>query len=215
MRYLRITLPPDVLPVSESVEEGYILNVRYLSDGSILQLVRVVGDLDTVIDEGRENPRHVEFEIFHQEGDQIVFFVQSVPRPDGTARMFVETMDRFQLMALYPVRFNATDGMTVDLLGRTDKVQVAYDQLPPAIQRKTRIERVREKPPLITGLPSRLTSRQREILDAAIDAGYYSIPRQATVTDVAETVDCSSSTASEHLRKIEAHLAVAASEEGW
>lgn len=51
-----------------------------------------------------------------------------------------------------------------------------------------------------------LTDRQRVALRTAIDLGYYETPREATHEDVAAALDCASSTASEHLRKAEAHL---------
>ncbi len=51
-----------------------------------------------------------------------------------------------------------------------------------------------------------LSDRQREAVRAALDLGYYDQPRGATHEDVAATLDCAPSTASEHLRKAEAEL---------
>ena len=48
-----------------------------------------------------------------------------------------------------------------------------------------------------------LTTRQQEILSAAVELGYYREPREATHEDVAATLDLSSSAVGTHLRRIE------------
>ncbi|MFB6270658.1 MAG: helix-turn-helix domain-containing protein, partial [Halobacterium sp.] len=55
-----------------------------------------------------------------------------------------------------------------------------------------------------------LTDRQREVVETAVDLGYYDVPRTAGQDDVAAELDCASSTVAEHLRKAEAALARAA-----
>lgn len=52
--------------------------------------------------------------------------------------------------------------------------------------------------------PSQLTDRQQAALEAAVEAGYYEIPRDGTVADIAAALDCSTSTAGELVRKAEA-----------
>lgn len=51
-----------------------------------------------------------------------------------------------------------------------------------------------------------LTDRQREVLRTANDMGYFQHPRGAHATDVAEELDISVSTFSEHLRAAEAKV---------
>jgi predicted DNA binding protein len=51
---------------------------------------------------------------------------------------------------------------------------------------------------------SPLTDRQQAALEAAVAAGYYEIPREGSVSDVAAALDCSASTAGELVRKAEA-----------
>lgn len=50
------------------------------------------------------------------------------------------------------------------------------------------------------------SSRQREVLDTALELGYYEIPRGATLAEVAEASDITKTTASKHLRKAEARV---------
>ena len=56
-------------------------------------------------------------------------------------------------------------------------------------------------------LPASLTDRQREVLAMAIDEGYYDIPRQATLEELAQELDVSHQALSECLRRAQRQLA--------
>jgi predicted DNA binding protein len=51
-----------------------------------------------------------------------------------------------------------------------------------------------------------LTARQREVVLAARDLGYYDVPRTATLTEVAEALGVAKATASDTLHRAESHL---------
>ncbi|MFB9806579.1 helix-turn-helix domain-containing protein [Haladaptatus pallidirubidus] len=51
-----------------------------------------------------------------------------------------------------------------------------------------------------------LTDRQREVMDVALDLGYYDVPRQATHRDIADRMGLSVGTVGEHLQKIESRV---------
>lgn len=73
------------------------------------------------------------------------------------------------------------------------------------VESKREINSIRHNSPLLTldsVLPD-LTSRQREILDAAHNHGYYEIPRKTTTTEIASEVGIERRTAEEHLRRAE------------
>lgn len=55
-------------------------------------------------------------------------------------------------------------------------------------------------------LLSSIPRRQREFLNTAAKQGYFEIPRQVTLEEVADEMDISKTTASNHLRKIERKL---------
>ena len=48
-----------------------------------------------------------------------------------------------------------------------------------------------------------LTDRQRELLEAAVEAGYYATPREVTLTELADRLDVAQSTLSETLHRAE------------
>ncbi|WP_228546114.1 helix-turn-helix domain-containing protein [Halegenticoccus tardaugens] len=51
-----------------------------------------------------------------------------------------------------------------------------------------------------------LTPRQRQVLTVAIEAGYYTVPREVTLTEVAEELGVSKSTCSEILHRCESNI---------
>ncbi|MFB6136985.1 MAG: helix-turn-helix domain-containing protein [Halobacteriaceae archaeon] len=51
-----------------------------------------------------------------------------------------------------------------------------------------------------------LTGRQREVLETAHDRGYFEVPREASVEDVADACDLDPSTVAEHLQRAERNL---------
>lgn len=61
------------------------------------------------------------------------------------------------------------------------------------------VEYVRE----LVNSESLLTDRQQELLDAAVEAGYYDTPRECSLTDLAEDAGVAKSTASETLHRVE------------
>lgn len=94
------------------------------------------------------------------------------------------------------------DGWTVSLVGSQDALGCsdwAPADVPVSVRRVTDY-RGPEDP-----LDS-LTNRQREVLVAAHERGYFEVPRQATAEDVAEALDLDRSTVSEHLRRAERNL---------
>jgi predicted DNA binding protein len=48
-----------------------------------------------------------------------------------------------------------------------------------------------------------ITTRQEEVLETAVDLGYYHEPRQASLADISEVVGIAPGTVGEHLRKVE------------
>lgn len=51
-----------------------------------------------------------------------------------------------------------------------------------------------------------ISEKQREVLLTALETGYYEIPRDATLTEIAENIDISPNSASERLRRAQTNL---------
>lgn len=55
-------------------------------------------------------------------------------------------------------------------------------------------------------LLSSIPPRQRDILNAAVERGYFEIPREVTLEELADEMDITKTTASTHLRKAESKI---------
>ncbi|NHN57995.1 helix-turn-helix domain-containing protein [Halorussus rarus] len=105
-----------------------------------------------------------------------------------------------RVIFLPPVVFLDTGEIRFEAVGETPALSAFHEEISElgelTVERVHDFERERS--------PSRLTDRQRAALDAAVSVGYYEVPRDGTVADVAAALDCSTSTAGELVRKAEA-----------
>ncbi|SFG14589.1 Predicted DNA binding protein, contains HTH domain [Halopelagius inordinatus] len=112
----------------------------------------------------------------------------------------LDTIASSGVIFLPPVVFLATGDVRFEAVGETAALSSFHDELSEfgslTVERVHEFERMRS--------PSRLTERQQAALEAAVEAGYYEIPREGSVADVAAVLDCSPSTAGELVRKAEA-----------
>lgn len=134
-----------------------------------------------------------------------------VPGADGTYAFLLqddyefpaairETVATSSVIFLPPVVFLASGDVAFEAVGEAAALSTFHDALSElgdlAVDSVHAFERLSSS--------SRLTDRQRAALEAAVDAGYYEIPRRGTLGDVADSLDCSTSTAGELVRKAEA-----------
>lgn len=98
-----------------------------------------------------------------------------------------------------PIVFHDDETVRFDAVGSSAALNSLHDRLQEITS--VYIETVRGYRPWSS--PGVLTDRQQEALAAAVAIGYYEIPREGTVADVADAIDCSHSTAGELLRKAE------------
>jgi hypothetical protein len=126
-------------------------------------------------------------------------------RGDGAATVRLETDAPLLLLAAkrsgLPIEMplDIEDGVaTVEVTGEHERVAEMGRRLSD-LGLRYEVERVRQRVD-----PARLlTDRQRELLLAAVDLGYYDVPRRATLTEVAEHVGIAKSTCSETLQRVE------------
>ncbi|WP_459192196.1 helix-turn-helix domain-containing protein [Halosimplex sp. J119] len=103
-----------------------------------------------------------------------------------------------------PIRYNEDGSVTISLFGPDDELQSAIGELPDPIE--VAVEEVGGLDSAAPAAEAGLTERQREAVVAALDLGYYEVPREASHEVVADALDCAPSTAAEHLRKAESKL---------
>jgi hypothetical protein len=103
-----------------------------------------------------------------------------------------------------PVVHDVDGTIQLTVVGSSAAVGRTLERLPDGVD--VSVSRVRSGAVDVGPLGAGLTDRQREALANAVAAGYYEEPRTATVSDVADALDCAPSTAAEHLRRAEARL---------
>lgn len=204
MRFLRVTLGPGLISPSPAVTRGEVLNVQYVSDGTILELYSIKGDLERILDQMENSANTLQYEHLGTEAGTHYLFHHGHPSEEISA--LIGLLEEFHLMVVLPLLFDSKSGATVDIVGEFESLQRVFEQFPPDIRRQTTIEQVGDYVPTQPGILSILTARQQEVLNAAVEVGYYATPRTGTAEDVANAVGCAPSTASEHLRKLEARL---------
>lgn len=101
-----------------------------------------------------------------------------------------------------PVTFFDSGRVRFEAVGESTELSALYAGLSRLLE--TSIERV--EPFRRQGSAGRLTDRQQAALAAAVDVGYYAVPRTGDTEAVAAELGCEPSTAGELIRKAEASV---------
>jgi DNA-binding CsgD family transcriptional regulator len=126
-------------------------------------------------------------------------FVRAAPRDDEWEWLLAFAYA--SILVVPPVVYTDSGDTVFDVVGDPEDLRGLLSQLPDGVD--ATVERVGEYDR--HRRPERpLTDRQREVLDVAVDLGYYEVPREATLDEVADELDVAASTVSDHLRKAEA-----------
>ncbi|MDY6779835.1 MAG: helix-turn-helix domain-containing protein [Halobacteria archaeon] len=214
MRYYQFVLnPPDgffhsaerQLVGNTAVERESILHLELLSDSTGVVVYRMNGD-PTGISEGLDGrPDVVEHDVFDIRED--TFHIYARFEPDEPATNLLSVADRYGLVYETPLKFTNDGSLEMVVMGKNEVIQEA---LPEFIEATEGIDVVLKKVGEYRygdGAAYRgLTEREAEILNTAVEMGYYETPRQATHSDIAEEVGCTASTVGEHLRKTESKI---------
>lgn len=134
-------------------------------------------------------------------------------RPDGTCYLFVheampaearaiaDAFDRPGLLVTTPVVYRPDGTVGLTAVGPAAAVTAAVEAIPETMG--VDVEAVGEFAAGRLDTRLELTQRQLEAVRAAVDAGYYREPREATLADVAARLGSSTGTVGELLRRAE------------
>jgi predicted DNA binding protein len=144
----------------------------------------------------------VEYAISTCPDETFYVYVQDEPRAADMA--LVDAFTQARLLIVSPVAYLGDGTVELTLVGPGQAVQRAVEAVPDPIDVDVLEVGTYDSRRLDTG--STLTDRQFAAVAAAVEAGYYDNPRDGSVADVAEELDCAPGTAAEHLRKAEARV---------
>jgi hypothetical protein len=147
-------------------------------------------------------PQVVDYELLRVGDDAFYVYVRDATT-DALSELFGPITEG-GLIVVPPIRYHDDGTVTFSLFGPDAEIQAAVESVPDPVD--VTIERVGGLQATAQTTEAALSTRQRDAVAAAVELGYYEIPRQASHEDVAEEIDCAPSTAAEHLRKAESTL---------
>lgn len=202
-----ITRPDGFYPavhellVSESAPvRKSILHLNTLDDGTMVMLAHVHGNPDRTRRLIEQNPDVIDYSVSEEgDGTGLMYVHSHFPEP---IRGILRPLDEHEVF-FESIEYISEEEIRVTMIGETNEVlQRALAAIPEEIN--ISVERIGVYSPGTSDLTGLLTDRQQEILDIAMELGYYENPRRATHGEIAERVGIDASTVSEHMRKIEA-----------
>lgn len=211
MRYATVVMdagPDEFYPDHQvSAERAAITHERIhrlhlLDDGTVVELLEIRADLEKVAAELDAQPHVLHYDVAGTE-DGIGLVYEHIEATDATASLLA-LLREFELILDPPLEVTDDGAIRVTLLGDETALQGMLTAASDIVD--IHLEQTGEYKPEGRDLASRLTDRQHQILTMAVAKGYYTVPREASISDIANEVDLSQSTVGEHLQKIEAKI---------
>jgi hypothetical protein len=208
MRYIRIAVhqDPEVRhPMHQFVveREGYtvsrLVEYAFETEGPPTFLFHVEGPVEPYESALADQDSIVEYELSACPDDSFYLYVrEEVPEH---AREFVGAFAQPGLIGVLPVEYRADGTVRLTGVGPAEALQNAVDGTPEGMD--VEVLEVGEYDARRLDIAGDLTDRQFEAVAAAVDAGYYDTPREGSVSEVGERIDCAPGTAAELLRRAE------------
>ncbi|WP_246998739.1 helix-turn-helix domain-containing protein [Halosolutus gelatinilyticus] len=189
-----IWIDDTLVATQEAIHYGNLLD-----DGTAVAIVQFRGDADRLAELEDEVPEIISCTVTG--GETWLAYLHY--EPDEVERAISEVIDTEAISIDWPVRETA-DGVQVTLFGEDAALQQLIASIPDEMD--LRLERAGEYQPQLDDPVAQLTDRQKEIVRAAIAAGYYDVPRRTTQRDLATELGLSQRTIGDHLQRAEAKI---------
>lgn len=209
MRYLTVLARPgestifhplgQTLREESAITREAIHRVELLSDGTVLLLGEGSGDREQYKKIMENSPHVIDYMV---SGDDRWMSVSQF-EPTDVVRQILERRRNSDIVVETPIQINANGSLRVTYLGSESELQTLFQHVSTDTDLSFEVVETGTYEPNDGSLTRLLTTRQQEVLEAAVTVGYYNAPRDGTQEDVAEHVGIAPTTAGEHLRKIE------------
>lgn len=185
-----------------AVQQEAIHHAELLEDGTVVMLAEGSGDRERY-EEIMHESTHVD--TFLVSGEQR-WMATSQFEADGPVRRFLEMRHDSDLVVEWPITFIDSGSIKITFLGTDVAFQEFYNGTGQSEIFDVEVIETGFYDPDATSFMRTLTTRQQEILQVAVDEGYYNNPREATHEDIAKSVDIAPTTVGDHLREIESRV---------
>ncbi|EMA08366.1 helix-turn-helix domain-containing protein [Haloferax denitrificans] len=209
MRYLTVLVKPESrdafhplgkrLTEAPSVERRAIHHVELLADGTVLLFAEASGSQERYRQIMENAPRVIDYLV---SGDDPWMAVSNF-EPTESSRRTLELQRESPLVIETPMRFTDDGGIKLTCLGTDEAFGELFGVGVERASVSVELLEMGDFEPDKSTFSRTLTPRQEEVLEAAVQLGYYDVPREASLRDVGEAVGITPSTAGEHLRKVE------------
>jgi DNA-binding CsgD family transcriptional regulator len=206
MRYATVVISPDgdglhpadaALTADPAVERRGINQVTLLDDGTAVLLYRLRGDLaraDALL-AGFDDVLAAEVV---GDGEGLAYLHVD---PNETVTALLTILRTHEVVLDPPVDCLPDGGVRSTIVGTPGAIRRAVADVPDELA--VSLEGLGDYRPGADAPAAGLTARQHEVLEAAVDLGYYDVPRRTTHDEVADAVGLAAGTVGEHLRKVE------------
>jgi len=209
MRYLTVVVKPEgdgafhplggQLTDESAIERRAIHHVDLLADDTVLLLAEASGSQERYRQIMAASP-HVRN--YLTAGEDRWMAVSHFEPTEEVRRAL--TLQRESLLVVdTPIRFTDDDDLTVTYIGTDETFQTLSGYVEELDSMTVEVLEMGEYEADDSTFGRLLTARQEEVLEAAVELGYYNDPRRASLEAVGEAVGIAPGTAGEHLRKVE------------
>jgi len=171
---------------------GDELGILHYAEGDADALEAAIADIPEVLGYDIERVAEGAFYVYIRDATTV------------SLREVFESLLTGAVIVVPPIVYHEDGWVTVSLFGDDEQLQAAVEQIPDPVE--VVIEQVGGLASAAPAVDAGLTDRQRAAVEAALELGYYDVPREAGHEAVADALECAPSTAAEHLRKAESRV---------
>ena len=212
MKYLDVRFrQPDWMlhPMQEVIRYGDVIDYEELLAWNLLPDERVEYELFYV--EADRDPYEaavesvesvVEYTITPIDDDS--FYVYACQETREEDRRFRQAFASRHLIIVPPIIYDDEAAMGMTVVGAGEDLRALVEGVPEEID--VTVEEIGEYDRRYGTVAGAMTDRQFEAVEVAAAVGYYGVPRDGSLADVARKLDCAESTASVLLRRAESRV---------